>query len=144
MSHPYEPLPRDGFRRLVFYGGPAIAYAALIYFLSSLSRFGDEIQIFSFQDKVAHFLEYLLFGVLICRWFSAGTPEGGKNRALMMAMGVGLCYGLSDEWHQSFVPGRDASLWDALFDALGVVAGTSAYRWLGRRFVSRLETRRSF
>ncbi len=38
-------------------------------------------------------------------------------------------YGLSDEWHQSFVPGRDASLGDWLADTIGaVLAATAIFR----------------
>ena len=39
-----------------------------------------------------------------------------------MTLMIGMCYGVSDEWHQSFIPGRVASIWDALFDAVGIAA----------------------
>jgi VanZ family protein len=44
-----------------------------------------------------------------------------------MTILIGTGYTLGDEWHQSFVPGRDASLWDALFDAAGVGTGAANY-----------------
>jgi VanZ family protein len=47
--------------------------------------------------------------------------------SLMMTILIGKGYAQSDEWHQSFVPGRDASLWDVLFDIAGVVAGAITY-----------------
>jgi VanZ family protein len=44
-----------------------------------------------------------------------------------MTIFIGTVYALSDEWHQSFVPGRNASLWDALFDAAGTGTGAATY-----------------
>lgn len=133
MDEPHEGSAKQPLRHFCLFGGPVIAYAALIYFLSSLSHFGDEIQIFSCFDKIAHLMEYLLFGFLICRWFSSLGPGRKKSAALIMTMVLGTFYGLLDEWHQSFVPGRDASLGDAFFDAAGVTAGAFLYRWLQER-----------
>ena len=39
-----------------------------------------------------------------------------------MTLLIGMRYGVSDEWHQSFKPGRVASIWDVLFDAAGIAA----------------------
>ncbi|MBN2438803.1 MAG: VanZ family protein [Deltaproteobacteria bacterium] len=76
---------------------------------------------------MAHFLEYFFFGCLLCRWLYATDRYRQKRYAFLMTMLIGAVYALSDEWHQSFVPGRDASLWDALFDAAGVVTGAATY-----------------
>jgi VanZ family protein len=46
----------------------------------------------------------------------------------------GICCGISDEWHQSFLPGRDATIWDVLFDAAGIVADAFTYRITMKRF----------
>jgi VanZ family protein len=52
-----------------------------------------------------------------------------------------VLYGLSDEVHQSFIPGRDASVGDVVADALGALLGAAAWvvgcRVLGR-FTSRV------
>ena len=45
-----------------------------------------------------------------------------------MTLLIGMCYGVSDEWHQSFIPGRVASIWDVLFDAAGIAAAVFTYR----------------
>ena len=45
------------------------------------------------------------------------------------AFAVTSAYGLLDEWHQSFVPGRYASLTDVALDVAGALAGT----WLAGR-----------
>jgi VanZ family protein len=46
---------------------------------------------------------------------------------------LGIIYGFSDEWHQSFVPGREASLRDIFFDGLGVWTAAATHRPLARK-----------
>jgi VanZ family protein len=114
-------------RRSFFYGGPVLAYAALIYFLSSMSSFPEAVPSFFGFDKVAHFMEYYFFGCLLCRWFSSMERCRKQWRVLLITILVGTGYALGDEWHQSFVPGRDASPWDALFDTFGVGMAAATY-----------------
>lgn len=40
---------------------------------------------------------------------------------------IGIIYGVSDEWHQSFVPGRNPSAADLLADTMGVLIGYGFY-----------------
>jgi VanZ family protein len=122
-----EPIQACGFRHFLFYGGPVLAYAALIFSLSSLSSFPDEVPSFFGFDKIAHFTEYSFLGCLLYRWCSATNRYRNGRGALLMTILIGIGYALSDEWHQSFVPGRDASPWDALFDTMGVGMGAAAY-----------------
>ncbi|MDP9236635.1 MAG: VanZ family protein [Chloroflexota bacterium] len=77
-------------------------------------------------DKVAHFGEYGVLAFLL-----AGATRryaGGRLTPLLLAACVAVCmaYGASDEFHQRFVPGRDASLDDLAADAVGSVAGALA------------------
>jgi VanZ family protein len=51
-----------------------------------------------------------------------------KKRAILGTIGIGVLYALTDEWHQSFVPGRDPSLGDAFFDALGVAFAAATFQ----------------
>jgi VanZ family protein len=119
--------------RQLYYGGPVLVYAAAIFYLSSLTNFPESVPSFFGFDKLAHFAEYGLFGWLICRWFVTSAEPSFKKHALLLSVFFGICYGLSDEWHQSFVPGRDASPWDLLFDSMGVLAAAFTYRLAGRR-----------
>ena len=53
-------------------------------------------------------------------------------RATMMA----IAYGASDEWHQSFVPGRHADVWDLAADGVGAALAlgvVGAWGWWERR-----------
>jgi VanZ family protein len=77
-------------------------------------------------DKVAHFGEYAALAFLL-----AGTTRGltrGRMAPLVLAacVAVSVAYGASDEFHQRFVPGRDASLNDLAADVTGSVAGAVA------------------
>jgi len=125
-----QTTEHSSFRHALFYGGPVIAYGALIYYLSSLSRFPEEVPSFFAIDKVAHFFEYYIFGWLTCRWLTHSERFFFQRNFLLLSILLGVSYGLSDEWHQSFVPGRDASLWDAIFDAVGITVAAFTYRFI--------------
>lgn len=107
---------------LIFYIFPACAFSGFIFYLSSLSFSPEEVPSFWGLDKIIHFVEYYIFGYLIFRCFTGwGSSTFTQRRAILWTMGIGAFYALTDEWHQSFVPGRDPSFWDAFFDTLGVV-----------------------
>jgi VanZ family protein len=119
--------------KFYIWGGAVLAYAALIFFLSSLSSFPDALPVFWSADKVLHFIEYFIMGFLFYGWFSSFKGLARGNFPLAATVMVGIAYALTDEWHQSFVPGRDASAWDWMFDSLGVLAATFAGPFLLRR-----------
>jgi VanZ family protein len=74
-----------------------------------------------------------LYGVL------GGTLAWGRDAARrrvphVLLVLIGLLYGASDEWHQSFVPGRTPSAGDLAADGIGVLAGyASTFAFLTRR-----------
>jgi VanZ family protein len=116
------------FRHGLLYGLPVMAYAGLIFLLSSLPQFLEEGSPFIGYDKLCHFIEYYFFGILICRWLLNKKNQSIGRYAFFMTLLIGSCYGVSDEWHQSFIPGRVASIWDVLADAVGVAAAVLTYR----------------
>jgi len=71
-------------------------------------------------DKIAHFEVYGLFATLLCRvgrgWRSAGW-------ALLAAS----AFGVTDEWHQSFVPGRSVEVADWAADTAGAALAVTLY-----------------
>ncbi|MEK7217385.1 MAG: VanZ family protein [Chloroflexota bacterium] len=107
---------------------------ALIYWLSSqpelptLAPAGYEQAL----TTLAHLGEYGVLGAL--GWWAAGVhPPRASARALLL-LALATVYGLSDEWHQSFVPGRTAESYDVVVDGAGAA--------LGLLIAKRLETRR--
>ncbi|MFH1201272.1 MAG: VanZ family protein [Candidatus Omnitrophota bacterium] len=102
---------------------PVIIYAALIFYVSSIPRPEIPIKIINI-DKVLHILEYLLFGFLIKRALSANRLSLDFKRLSALTMLLCLLYGLSDEYHQFFIPGRQMSVLDAYSDAIGGLLGS--------------------
>ncbi|MEJ2208151.1 MAG: VanZ family protein [Anaerolineae bacterium] len=70
-----------------------------------------------------------LYGVLA---FLLSWALGGSGRGMALAFGLALLYGVSDEFHQSFVPGRVPDVMDLLWDGLGALAGVAAWSLLRR------------
>jgi VanZ family protein len=100
-----------------------LAYAAVIYWLSSRSSVPLPLDLFPGEDKVLHAWEYAGLAVLL----AVAQLQSGISpwRAGTIAVLGAIAFGASDEWHQSFVPGRDASLFDLAADAVGAAAGTA-------------------
>jgi VanZ family protein len=100
-----------------------IAYAAVIFYLSSRTWGGTVL--FPYADKVIHFLIYAGLGLLIA-WSLRATVKLPRAQLVLLAAALTTLYGVSDEVHQLFVPGRSFEVADALVDALGGIAGALA------------------
>ena len=113
-------------RRITLNVGPALLFAALVFYLSAQSRLPVSLPLLPHVDKVAHACEYAVFAVLVARAVSAY----GVARWRLWAVTVLICslYGASDELHQLFVPGRDADPVDWVVDTVGSAIG--AFAWL--------------
>jgi VanZ family protein len=125
----------EGFnrKRTIFYLLPAVGYAALIFALSSMTLDIDELKPVLTFDKLLHFAEYYVLGYLLMRAFTtSGIPLLAASPVAVTIL-VGSAYGLSDEIHQAFVPGRDVSSVDFLFDAAGVSLAAFTYPWVRHR-----------
>jgi hypothetical protein len=70
--------------------------------------------------KVAHIGEYAVLTALL--WWALQTYTGSRVRAWLLAALAAVLYGVSDEWHQSWIAGRHGSVRDVGIDALGVAA----------------------
>jgi VanZ family protein len=71
-------------------------------------------------DKIAHMFLYFGLGVLLHLTFKNSDNVVLKKYAAIFAVILGIIYGVSDEYHQSFVPGRSSSVHDLLADGIGV------------------------
>ena len=97
---------------------PALAWMALIFFLSSQERVPSPIGFSSQLLAIAgHLISYGVLALLVD--FAAGDafPRSAKRFAAVVALCI--VYGISDELHQSFVPGRHATVFDGVVDAIG-------------------------
>jgi len=101
---------------------PAAIYAALIFFLSSLSSSAVPNLGISFGDLILHFCEYSVFGYFVALAIMQ-SPAKINWKNLLMVIFIGGLYAASDEYHQSFVEGRFSEVRDFLADSAGVILG---------------------
>ncbi len=104
---------------MVAYWLPVVAYLGLIFYLSSLSQLATEITLFSGADKLIHLGEYAFLSWLLSRALRSASPF--SREAALIAIVFASLYGISDEFHQAFVPGRSAELLDVVADCGGAV-----------------------
>jgi VanZ family protein len=103
----------------------ALAYASLIFLLSSIPTLKSPDIGISFEDKIYHAIEYAVMGFLLQRGSDAAGRRSAKRFLLVFAAGV--FYAATDEIHQWFVPGRQCDFYDFLSDAAGVFAGQAIF-----------------
>ena len=111
---------RTGLRSLA-----PLALMAAIFALSAQSSTGAGLP--EVVRIAGHFGQYLLLTTL---WAWALVPSLGR-RALVAAIAISALYAISDEYHQSFVDGRDAGPFDVMVDWTGVAAAGLLWRRRG-------------
>jgi VanZ family protein len=67
--------------------------------------------------KTAHIVEYAIFSLLLYRALVAEGME--RKKAGIISVFFAFIYGASDEYHQSFVSGRQPKFRDVIFDTIG-------------------------
>ncbi len=92
--------------------------AALIIAASHRSRLVDTGV--AQGDKVVHFAVYGLLATLVCR-------TGAGVRGALLGLLAASAFGATDEWHQSFVPGRSCDVLDWLADTVGAALAVALY-----------------
>ena len=115
-------LPGAVRRRLVLWG-PVAAWMTVIFVLSSLSAPRSPVPA---NDKVQHFVGYGILGALAVRATAGGRLTGVTMRAAAAAWAIATAYGVTDEYHQNFVPERSPEAADIAADALGAGAAVAA------------------
>ena len=111
------------------YWVPPLLYMALIFAVSSLEQAPLPMPEFEWLtiDKLYHFIEYAILGALLAWAFVKAKPSVVPSKLIwLVAAGLSILYGASDEWHQTFVPGRFATLADWVADVFGSIAGVLA------------------
>lgn len=112
---------------------PALAWMGLIFFMSSRQQLPTVDQNGPLDwswRQAGHLAEYTVLALLFYHALQGG-PTGQAR--LAWALGLAVAYGLSDELHQAFVPGRNSNLEDILFNSTGAGLGILAVWWQQRR-----------
>jgi VanZ family protein len=106
--------------------GPMLLVMGLIFFLSHQS--GDTLHLPSVPgiDKIGHMAVYGLLAVAVL-WFLGSVKQVDPAGAALKTVLFCVIYGLSDEWHQSFIPGRMVGCYDLLADLAGTVLFTAIW-----------------
>lgn len=116
---------------------------ALIWFLSSISLRLPVVSELPFKDKGIHFIEYGVLSALNSFALSRTFPSIKRIYTAMLAIFLTVMWGILDEIHQAFVPGRTSQLGDVVADCLGALIGSVLFAlvivWRERK--SKLYTR---
>lgn len=110
---------------------PALAWAGLITWLSSKSHPLPIASPFPHFDKLLHLGAFGVLAILVA-WALARLGHGA-GRVLLVAVLAVTLFGALDEWHQSFVPGREADPLDWAADTAGALLGAALVVVLPRR-----------
>ena len=99
------------------------SYMLLITYLSHMSQSStsDYVPEYNNIDLILHFVEYAILGFFLFK--SLSTDDLFNINSIYGAIFVGILFGIFDELHQNFVPGRQMSLIDVLFDSFGTLFG---------------------
>ncbi len=108
--------------RVILYYFPPLLCMAVIYYLSSLPWVPIPLIGWAIiRDKIAHALTYGLLCYLWIRAFRGGEKKPLGPALLVVAVLIATLYGITDEYHQSFVPGRYSTVGDAAADFAGAL-----------------------
>ena len=111
----------------------AIAWAGLIFYLSSQPGI-DTPLLFPGQDKLFHLIAYAVLGFFVMGSVRPSASGHHTRQQIWLVVLLVMFYGISDEIHQYFVPGRSSEVLDALADALGGLLGVWVMVYLVRVF----------
>lgn len=102
---------------------PALVYMAVIFTLSSMPALMPYAKYFPLRDKGIHFVEYAVLGFLTTHAAGRTFPTRARGRVVLFGWMTAVLFGVSDELHQAFVPGRSADVFDLAADSLGAAVG---------------------
>ena len=111
---------------------PVILYSGIIFYVSSIPNVTTPLQEIQF-DKILHVLEYMPFGFFVARGIYSEKPSISRQMIWVLVLSVSFLYGISDEIHQSLVPGRSAGIIDIIADTIGGVIGGYIYLIIASR-----------
>lgn len=109
---------------------PAVGWMMVIFFMSG--RTGSELnKWFFFVPNLnwGHLVEYFILSLLV---YYALVKTTRLRRIFLLTVLISTAYGVTDEFHQSFVPGRQPDIADLINDAIGSVMAMAVIKWRGR------------
>ena len=131
---------RQTLRTRIWRYAPLLFWMAVIFFASTGTFSGDNtsrllrpfllwlfpeisearIAFYHFLSrKLGHFTEYAVLGFLAARAFASSSRRLLHDHWVIASLILVVAYALLDEFHQSFVTSRTASVFDSLIDIAG-------------------------
>jgi VanZ family protein len=108
-----------------------LAWMGVIFYLSSRSELPRPEGISASIEAIGgHLTAYGVLALLVS--FALADTGISSSRRSVYAVLFAVLYGLSDEFHQSFVPRRDPALFDIAIDAIGAITALAAWSLLVR------------
>lgn len=120
---PHRPGP--GWARFIL----PVVWMVAIFFASGQDDLPEGPKIIPHFDKVAHFC---IYGLLATLWVRVLAHPGREGRAALLALAIASLYGMTDEFHQSFVPGRMVDVGDWVADTAGAALAVALYHFWPR------------
>ena len=115
MTHG-EPKRRDGFAVTWL---PVIVYVAIIFTLSAQPNLSPPFR-YQNSDKLMHLLEYGGLGLLLARALWSARPHQTALIVTLVTLVIGMTVAGVDEKFQSYITGRDSSVFDWIADSCGL------------------------
>ncbi|MCL2844555.1 MAG: VanZ family protein [Chitinivibrionia bacterium] len=107
---------------------PAILIMIVIFTLSSLHGDNEFLNAFELNDKLKHIIAYFTLGTFLCLWI---PREKWLAKPLFwgaLVVITGTVFGILDEFHQSFVPGRSGNdIGDIIANFIGSLISPFVY-----------------
>jgi VanZ family protein len=116
-------------KKLIKWWLPALVWMGIIFVGSSIGdvpRVGGRTTD-GFVHRAAHVIEFAVLGALLLRALSKERPV--SRREIIITLILVALYGVSDELHQRFTPGRSSEGVSVVFDVVGGIIGAWAWRW---------------
>ena len=129
-----KKIESNKLRKFLLYQLPAILWIAAIFIQSSISKLSTPDLGFKSQDKLAHLVEFAILAFLLRRAFFYNPNAQWREKWYLLTLLIGGFYGIFDEIHQAFIPGRTADLYDVLADVIGVLIVINIYRFFKNKF----------
>jgi len=105
----------------ILYWFPSIAYASIIFFVSSIDKPAVLPPPFPHFDKIIHFFEYGIFTLILFYSYKKSLKKEFSSIIIFSAVTAAV-YGISDEYHQSFTVYRSAEILDWFADLAGILS----------------------
>lgn len=108
---------------------PAVLVAITLFILSSIPYPPPVILNVSYEDLIMHAIVYSVFGFFVARaLYHQDRYLKFKENLLLFTFLIGTIYGISDEIHQYFVPGRVSDILDVFADVFGTLIGFALFK----------------